>query len=348
MITRLLTIRFQDGYAPCLLLPASDSDNELESAREFVGLIIKYKNAFQRLMMRSPKLSMGRKIKLYTKLDNVFHTIVNARKYLDIRHIGGDLFSHTSQHFSIDLITGTFTLYKNETKEERGTMPLDLIYSNWEYMFYNDLVVHPTADSVIDTGATVDGEPYTGRIEYHGYSGIRSMIDDTITTFLMEHADSSESEEATPEVSPEVSKEHPNTELMREKLDDDCFAFWNYCVNTRGFTDTISIHYSGSGDSGGVDDIEFIHDLDSDHEFHNEVWALINQRESGFYNNDGGYGNIVVSGSNFEWNHSNYYTSEDCTVSESVKLKDSSEDIEKDEDVEDKDYSYDEDTPLPF
>lgn len=328
MMTRSLTIRFQDGFTTTVVIPGSISFNELESAREFVGLIIKYKQGFQRFMARSPKLTMGSRVKLYTDLGDVFNTIVNARKFLDMVESKDDIFGSASQHFSIDFVTGTFTLYKNETKEERGTMSLGLVYSNWEELFYPDLITPAFS----------------------------------VDALMKEEEPEEELEEEELETSGTVhiTMEHLNTDQMRDQLDDDCFAFWDYCVNKRGFTGKISIDYSGSGDSGGTDNIDSEYDLNGDHDFDKEVWALIDQRESGFYNNDGGYGTIIVSATCFEWNHNNYYTETVASVGVEVTIEDEHAKILEEaakEAEEETDYKYDEDgfeadeedeKPLPF
>ena len=312
-MTRTLTIRFQDSFTTTVVIPGFISFNELESAREFVGLIIKYKLGFQRFISRSPKITMGSRVKLYTDLGDVFNTIVNARKFLDMAESKDDIFGSASQHFNIDFITGTFTLYKNETKEERGTMSLGLVYSNWEELFYPDLV---TPSFSIDA--------------------------------IMEH---SVEESVTIIPSPDVLDRHPNTDKMLGRLDPIAFELWNEVVNVCKIDCQVEISYSGSGDSGQIDSIyladkEKISTEELD-KLGGLAWDVIDREEGGFYNNDGGYGEITIKPGSFEWNHYNYYTETNQSVQKFIKLEEDEHALILEEAAkeaeEESDYEYDED-----
>lgn len=278
MMTRSLSILFQDGFNPTIQLPPSEL-SELDYAREFVNCINKYKDGFERFRQRAPKVTWGSKTKLYPSLDSVIHTIINARKFIDMP-LG---LATADQTFSINMIAGTFTLYNKS--EERGTMKLDLIYSNWESIFYQEEL----------------------------YADLKTKLDPSFE-LMGESTDIEEEEEELVAVEP---IQHRNTDEMREHLSDEEFALWDYCINTRGAKGKTVVHYSGSGDSGGTDSIENEHeyDLEGDVEFVDKLWKVIDSKESGFYNNDGGYGTIVINENKFSWDHHNYVTDTECTVS---------------------------------
>jgi len=94
-------------------------------------------------------------------------------------------------------------------------------------------------------------------------------------------------------------KQEPQAELsLRDKLLNHLEA-WKI--------KTLTVHYSGSGDSGQTDDITtepYNKNLMLDERFYDEdktlkevidefAWEAIENNEGGFYNNDGGQGSII-------------------------------------------------------
>ena len=236
------------------------------------------------------------------------HTIVNSRKYIDVCKC-----EHADQVFSIDMNAGTFTLYNKG--EERGTMKIDCIYSNWETMFYEAELFEDLSIRLLKTQSA------------------KPLYTIEEPTVLIEELDLTEFD---------VSEEHANTAKMKKALPEHEFDFWNYCINERKITDEISIEYSGCGDSGQTNSItcKSTSGLDDDVEFDVEVWKLISAREEGFYNNDGGYGTIRVSASNFEWTHHNYYTDSVCSIDENYSLTSELTEVKDEDDDVDFERSY--------
>ena len=297
MLTRTLTIKFQDGFETTIMLPNTSPDTsvgELHSAQEFVNEVIRYKSAFQRFMARAPKLTTGAKTKHYPDLGSVFNVIVNARKFIDIPSTMflGD------QHFSMDMTTGTFTLYRVDNQEERGTMSIGLIYSNWKELFYSDCIDMVLTEHIIKEEATAE----------HTESKLDELI------------------------KPESEYFNPHTEKMKEHLDTYAFNLWKHFFEERHYAEEsksvehVMIEYSGSGDSGSTEyvtlkledgtekNIELTRELDD------LIWTLISSREAGFYNNEGGRGDMELTNTTFNWDHYNYIQEEDHSVNMVVAL----------------------------
>jgi len=85
----------------------------------------------------------------------------------------------------------------------------------------------------------------------------------------------------------------------------------------------LSVHYSGSGDSGQTDDFsvepagfsdlldEMFREKQTIKDALDEyAWDTIESHQGGFYNNDGGYGEIIfdVKGKTITMAHNNYIT----------------------------------------
>lgn len=133
--TRALTLLMPNGWVTTVHLPSVSSETpEVESAAEVVSVLEKYRNGLQRLIARSPSLTTG-KGKSYANLDEMIHTLVNARKYLDMRVVDP---TELGEHYYLDLINQTITFHNMSTGEERGSMPLKMFYANWREMFYPD------------------------------------------------------------------------------------------------------------------------------------------------------------------------------------------------------------------
>lgn len=309
MLTRTLTIKFQNGFETTIILPHSDN-GELNYAQEFVNELIRYKSAFQKFRVRAPILSMGAKTKHYPDLGSVFNAIVNARKFIDIPAIHLPL--KFDQHFSIDMITGTFTLYKVDNKdehpEERGTMPLDMVYSNWIELFYSDCDELETAD-------------------------IKTTEEELVKPIYL----------------------NCNTEQMKEQLDSYQFNLWEYFFEQLNalfsieHVKEVTIEYSGAGDSGCTDNVHLrMEDTHADFSFdHSElesvdglIWNLIESQASGFYNNDGGRGTIILSPKSFQWDHFDYVQEENQSVDIGVNLDEDDELYSEPEDEDEDDDEY--------
>jgi hypothetical protein len=318
MLTRTLTIKFQNGFETTIILPYSDG-GELSSAQEFVNELIRYQSAFQKFRARAPILSMGVKTKHYADLGSVFNAIVNARKFIDIPAIHLPL--KFDQHFSIDMITGTFTLYKVDNKdehpEERGTMPLDMVYSNWIELFYPDCYELETAD-----------------VKTTEEKLVKPIYCNCYTEQMKEQLDSYQFNLW------EYFFEQPNELFSIEHVKD------------------VNIEYSGAGDSGCTDNVYLNMDAPADFNFDHIqidsvdrlIWDLIESQASGFYNNDGGRGSITLSPKSFQWDHFDYVQEENQSVAIGVKLDEDDEDDDhvftepededKDEDEDDDDYKW--------
>jgi hypothetical protein len=287
-MTRDLKILFQDGYQVCMALASFDG-NELQSAREVLNVLQKYSDAIKRFQERKPVLRHSLSIKFVT-FDEFMHALLNSRKHVvGIETSASRELYH--QHFFIDFINNTITLYNGD--EERGTMPLNLFYSNWESLFYKD-------ELLVELSA-----------------GIKEF----------------EKEDTLPDppeaIEVEVDGDYVLTPQMMEKLDPEAFDVWNHVMNNTDYAEhpyhKVTIHYSGSGDSGDIDEFRVWTDKEnytsfSDEELYRLVWKLIDTREGGFYNNDGGRGEIVVSPTKFSWDHWNYISDETHDVSEEVDL----------------------------
>lgn len=104
------------------------------------------------------------------------------------------------------------------------------------------------------------------------------------------------------------------------------YTLWKTAYIDHKITDPITIEYSGGGDSGSVDRIRkpgALKDLEDPayHALETAVWDMIDQGdESGFYNNDGGYGKIEMDVDKFNWSHHNYVTDIVQTIDQEISL----------------------------
>ena len=294
MMTRSLCVLFQNGLLLNLTLPPTEL-SEKDSAKEFVDAIVKYKAGIARFRARKPELSIGKQMKLVTSIDDTIHTIINARKYIDIP-VAPDVYGE--QVFMLNFVSNSMSIGRVKTKDTILSMYFDTMFDNWVDMAY-------PAEETSEVVALAEPEP-----------------------------------EIKLEPEPE-SKLHPNTEKMKAELNAGMFEFWDYCVNVRGMTHKIEIEYSGSGDSGGTDDVISIYDLGKDKDFDEKLWDMIQAYEGGFYNNEGGYGNVTVSAYLFEWEHNNYIHETDTTIMVSASIA-KPEEPEPEEDEEPFEYEGEE------
>ena len=308
MLSRTLNIILPNGLTVLGSLPAREV-SEIDSAREFINEIVRYKDAFARFKERNPDLSIGSKKRTYGTIGDVFHSVANARKFIEIpiaKHKG-------DQHFEIDLEKGCFTLFRIDNQEERGTMSFDLIYSNWLELFYSDLV-----------------------------DGIIKEALDAVTVEV-------------PITPPKPAYHNPYTEKMSGKLDEEAFNLWkhffeesHYAEEITSVIKSVAISYSGSGDSGGTDDVCVKtesgdrHSIRISGELDSIIWRLIDSRESGFYNNEGGRGDITFTTNSFSWDHYNYITHEDHSVSMAANVDEIPDDDEFFDEITEDDYENEE------
>lgn len=344
---RALTVLFPNGFTATVHLPGiSQEVPEVDSAAQIVTSLEKYRNGLQRLIARSPSLTMG-KGKVYSNVDEVLHTIVNARKYLDMNRVDLD---YMHEHYHLDLITQTITFHNMSIGEERGSMPLKMFYANWREMFYPETVseesvvglsewlydVYETGERIIATEIPSTSEDVK--------SDMRSVVEDTI-----KHLEDADLEDLDDDKSigellddPDLGhkrKRHEHltryAEKMKEVIEDHDYELWEKSIEVLAdYEDEekldldldnifIRINYSGGGDSGSVDDIQvFTHDHkiistisgDSREELEEIAWRVIDTEESGFYNNDGGYGYFIIGPQKYTWKHYNYVSSEEQSV----------------------------------
>ena len=293
MTTRAINILLQNGRKYCLAM-APFKGTELESTRQVLNVLQKYSDGIKRFRERKPDLKYNG-VLMILEFDDFIHTLINARKHIEgvLQDLGS-----CDQEFFIDFINNTITLYKGA--EERGTMRLDMFYSNWESLFYKDELLAELSASIAEF----------------------------------------EKEDILPDppeaIEVEVDGDYALTAQMKEKLNSAAFDVWNHIMNNTDYAEhpyhKVTIEYSGSGDSGSIDDFRVWTDKENYTSFNDEeldtlVWRLIDTRESGFYNNDGGRGEIVVSPTKFNWDHWNYVTDEAHDVSEEVDLSEETSEL---------------------
>ena len=293
MTTRAISILLQNGRKYCFAM-APFEGTELESTRQVLNVLQKYSNGIKKFRERMPDLKYNN-VLMVLEFDEFIHTLIKARKYVE--GVSKDPGS-CDQEFFIDFFNNTITLYKGT--EERGTMRLDMFYSNWESLFYKDELLAELSASVKEFEK-----------------------EDTLP-------------DPPEEIEVEVDGDYPLTPQMKEELDPEAFDVWNHVMNNTDYADhpyhKVTIDYSGSGDSGGIDEFRVWSDAKNyisfnDEELDSLVWRLINTRESGFYNNDGGRGEIVISPTTFKWDHWNYVTNEAHDVSEEIDLSEETSEL---------------------
>ncbi len=322
---RGLTVLFPNGFVTTVLIPSVLSTvSEVDSAREILVALDKYKNGIQRLIARSPSLSMG-KGKVYSSFDELLHSMINARKYLDMDEADPDV---VKELYYLDLTNSKITLYDHKSKTERGTMFLRGFYSNWQEMFYPEHV-----EKLPDPPET---------IEIAEELIVESIKEESAEEIMMEMT----SEDVDEGLFNNYSKQ------MREQLPAEQYALWEMSMQLLVDAEFqynnslyMSIEYSGGGDSGQTDTISVTVPADSDDpkvlkegldyirwngsgyvmcrrvylstanaEYDEQIWKVIQGSEGGFYNDEGGRGVFVISPTTFKWQHYNYEQREDQTI----------------------------------
>jgi len=294
MITRALKFKMLCGAEGIIPLPETTLD-KVKSTEEFINQIKLYREGIRRFNDRNPMLEWSTKKETFKTLGLVIHDLINARKFINHQLITLD---GVNQLFCLDFTTETITLCETDTHEELGQMHINIIFDNWAELFYPTWTVIPVEEE-------------------------------------------------------EEEEEVPNTSVydhMRPKMQDALgsleFELWDYLFSILGVdgnllnpSSVIHVHYSGGGDSGDIDSVTIYekmsdiaikmgtkaHDLfDSDtvHSIERLIWDVIDSKEGGFYNNEGGYGEMTIGISKFEWTHSNYIQSEEQTVAEHYDFDD--------------------------
>lgn len=279
-------------------LPAHMSTNEHESTAEFINSIKRYHKGIQNFRQRNPNLSMGKKLKLLPSIDDNMHVLVNARRYIDFPVVK---LENINQLFELDFVSGSLSVFELNTHALIGTMYFNNMFDNWLEVFYNTdaplpVVEEPVEESVI--------EP---KLSWSDYA-----------------------------------------DVIRSKLGDEQYSLWLETVRLCDVlakpvdeNSKVKIRYSGGGDDGSIDDVnlcytsvdeygtEKIEEIDIEESFTNLntdylilIYNLINRYESGYENNDGGYGIITISPTKFTWEHHNYYTDTTQSIDQLVNIKD--------------------------
>ena len=310
MRSRALKFRLLCGLQGCIPLDPTDL-SEVDSTAEFIDIIDKFRVGIRKFNDRNPMITWNPSPALRedTTLNDIIHDIVNSRKFMNFPNVKAEDYD---QLFELNFATETITLYGIRPEEygsiefqELGSMHINTMFSNWKDIFY------PLGEFYITPFEDEDGEIEIINEEESLYDYMR------------------------PKMLEELGEDSPEFELwdaiMGEKTETDLLPEDAYAV----------INYSGSGDSGDTDSFNFYQRIEGDpvpaflgdvsryyhaetrDKLYSAIWKLIETREPGFYNNDGGYGEITIGPTKFEWNHYNYITETDHTVSFYTDLQES-------------------------
>jgi hypothetical protein len=305
MKSRALKFKLLCGLEGCIPLDPTDL-SEVDSAQEFISIVDKFRTGIRRFNDRNPSITWNPSPALRedTTLNDIIHDIVNSRKFMNFPNVDPNDYQ---QVFELNFATETITLYGMRPAEyafveleELGSMHINTMFSNWKDIFY-----YATPDEIIIYGADED-------------------------------------EDEVEMVAEEESLYEYMKPKMEKELGDKQMELWNLLMSNTEKTDlpencTFKVNYSGSGDSGDIDQFNVYYDKEgiyvSDRiESHfdsttstatyNLAWRVIGEEEPGFVNNDGGYGEIEISATKFSWNHYNYYTETNQTIGMDVDLED--------------------------
>lgn len=329
-----------NGHTEHFLLPDTSS-TEATSGGEIIAVIEKYSKGIQKMRERNPSLTVGKPAK-YISVDDAIHTLINARKYIDMPVIGP--LGFVDQLFTLDLQKNIIVFY-DKKGEERGSMFLDGMYSNWREILYPETIV--TEADIITVHE--EEEEIPDEVPFDMLK--EDMVEDDDEEFDDEESDDDEYVDET------VTPVHIVKE-MKEKLEssegESASYLWQYLfVDHDLFGKTVVIDYSGGGDSGQTDNVA-IYDtfkykaaktyeetmgadqsdsyptLVKGDQLDNLIWSLISSRVGGFYNDEGGYGKIILTAKSFEWNHFNYVQTEEREIGEYFTLEEEKVDTDSD------------------
>lgn len=305
MRSRALKFKLLCGLQGCIPLDPTDL-SEVDSTAEFIDVIDKFRAGIRKFNDRNPMITWNPSPPLRedTTLNDIIHDIVNSRKFMNFPNV--ELHVHDyDQVFELDFATETITLYSIKAHDELGSMHINTMFSNWKDIFY------PLGEFYITPFEDEDDEIEIINEEESLYDYMR------------------------PKMLKELGEDSAEFELwdtiMREATETDILSEDAYAV----------INYSGAGDSGDTDSFNFYQRIEGDpvpaflgdvsryyhaetrDKLYSAIWKMIDTREPGFYNNDGGYGEITVGPTKFEWNHYNYISETDHTVSMHHDLEES-------------------------
>lgn len=316
MKSRALKFKLLCGLEGCIPLDPTDL-SEVDSAAEFISIIDKFRTGIRRFNDRNPmiKWSSSHSFREYTTLNDIIHDIVNSRRYMNFPNVDS---SDYDQVFELDFTTESITLYSEERyvvsddapltpvkHAELGTMHINAMFSNWKELFYPGM-----------------------------------EEDSWVTAMDKEDEDFDESDIEI--INEEESLYDYMRPKMKDQLGDKQMELWDLLMSNIEDTDlpencTFKINYSGSGDSGDIDSFNICYDKggsyvsgrieshfvgDTTTEMYSLAWRVIDEEEPGFVNNDGGYGEIVISATKFSWEHYNYFTETNQTIAMDVDLED--------------------------
>lgn len=321
------------------------SSTECTSGGEIIGVIEKYSKGIQRMRERNPLLVVGKPTK-YINVDDALHTLINARKYIDMP-VTGPL-GLVDQSFTLDLQKNIIVFYDKKGKE-RGSMFLDGMYSNWREILYPETIV-TEADTI--TVHEEEEEEISTEVPFDMLKHIEEpMVEDDDEEYDDEESDDEEYVDET--VTPvRIVKE------MKEKLEssegESACELWDYLfVDHDLFGKTVVIQYSGGGDSGQTDDVsiydtfkyngaktyeDYMSAEESDSyptiisspDLDTKIWNLISSRVGGFYNDEGGYGKIILTGKSFRWDHFNYVQTQEHELGTIITVEEEKVDTDSD------------------
>jgi len=304
MKSRALKFKLLCGLEGCIPLDPTDL-SEVGSAEEFISIIDKFRTGIRRFNDRNPMItwSPSPSLREDTTLNDIIHDIVNSRKYMNFPNVDPNDYQ---QVFELNFATESITLYAMRSDaypavelEELGTMHINTMFSNWKELFYHGVEEH-------DVDVWKDHEDEEDEMEF---------IDE------------------------EESLYDYMRPKMAEQLGEKQMELWDLLMSYIEKTDvpencTFKINYSGSGDSGDIDSftvhynnkegnyvssrIELHFDSDTSNAAYSLAWRVIDEEEPGFVNNDGGYGEMIISASKFSWEHYNYFTETNQTVAMDV------------------------------
>jgi len=301
MKSRALKFKLLCGLEGCIPLDPTDL-TEVGSAQEFISIVDKFRTGIRRFNDRNPMItwSPSPSLREDTTLNDIIHDIVNSRKFMNFPNVEPNDYE---QVFELNFATETITLYAMRPDaypavelEELGSMHINTMFSNWKDLFYYGVEDHLE-------GVWKDDEDF----------------DESDIEIINE----------------EESLYDYMKPKMKDQLGDKQMELWDLLMSNIEDTDlpencTFKINYSGSGDSGDIDSfnvhynnkegnyvssrIELHFDSDTSNAAYSQAWRVIDEEESGFVNNDGGYGEMVISATKFSWEHYNYYTESNQTI----------------------------------
>lgn len=304
MKSRALKFKLLCGLEGCIPLDPTDL-SEVGSAQEFIDIVDKFRTGIRRFNDRNPMITWNPSPALRedTTLNDIIHDIVNSRKFMNFPNVDPNDYE---QVFELNFATESITLYAMRPDaypavelEELGTMHINTMFSNWKDLFYYGIEDH--------------------------LEGVWKEDEDF--------------EESDIEI---INEEESLYDYMRPKMKDQIgekqMELWDLLMSYIEKTDvpencTFKVNYSGSGDSGDIDSFNVYYDkegsyvserieshFDSDtcNAAYSLAWRVIDEEEGGFVNDDGGYGEMEISATKFSWEHYNYFTETNQTISMDV------------------------------